>query len=100
MGKKLKKKKAKKIIHGTYNSKIFLVPESINSMAAIFTKIYKSGIAIIRISDCNNTIKLWNDLNDPDEVVEMMTKITNVQNELEKFKQEIKLKSPYNGQLK
>ena len=86
-------------MHVTYNRKIFLAPDSINSMAAIFTKIYKSGIAIIRISDCNRTIKLWNDLNEPEQVVEMMTKITNIQNELERFKQEVKLKLPFNGKL-
>lgn len=94
-----KKKKTKPKMHVTYNRKIFLAPDSINSMAAIFTKIYKSGIAIIRISDCNRTIKLWNDLNEPEQVVEMMTKITNIQNELERFKQEVKLKLPFNGKL-
>jgi len=85
-------KKIKKKSHVTYNKKSFLAPESIHSMAAIFTKIYPDGIAIIRISDCNQTIKLWNDLNDKDQVKEMVTKITNIQNALEEFKKEVEIK--------
>lgn len=88
----MSKVKKKPKVHVTYNQKTFLAPESIYSMSAIFTKIHSDGIAIIRISDCNQTIKLWNDLNEPEQVVEMLTKITNIQNELEKFKQEVKLK--------
>lgn len=96
---KKKKPKLKPKVHVTYNRKIFLAPDSIHSMAAIFTKIYKSGIAIIRISDCNKTIKLWNDLNDPEQVKEFLLKINNIQNELELIKQEVKLKLPFNGKL-
>ena len=94
-----KKKKSKPKVHVTYNQKIFLAPDSINSMAVIFTKIYKSGIAIIRISDYNKTIKLWNDLNEPEQVKEMMLKISNIQLELEKFKQEVKIKLPFQGKI-
>lgn len=95
----MSKKSKKKKVHVTYNRKIFLAPDSINSMAVIFTKIYKSGIAIIRISDCNKTIKLWNDLNEPEQVKEMMLKISNIQLELEKFKQEVKIKLPFQGKI-
>ena len=92
-----KKTKKKAKVHITYNRKIFLVPESINSMAAIFTKIYKTGIAIIRISDCNRTIKLWNDLNDPEQVKEFLQKINSIQKELELLKEEVQLKLPFNA---
>jgi hypothetical protein len=88
MAKKTKKPK----VHATYNKKSFLAPESIYSMAAVFTKIHSDGIAIIRISDCNRTIKLWNDLNEKVQVKEMLTKITNIQNALEEFKKEVEIK--------
>ena len=61
-------------------------------MAVIFTKIYKDGTAIIRISDCNRTIKLWNDMNEPEQVEEMLTKITTIQKALDEFKKEVNIK--------
>ncbi|MEC4049305.1 hypothetical protein OX284_007670 [Flavobacterium sp. SUN046] len=94
-----KKKKAKPKVHVTYNRKIFLAPDSLLSMAAIHTKIKQCGEVQIRISDCNQTIKLWNDLNDPEQVKEFILKITNIQTELESLKQEVKLKLPFNGKL-
>lgn len=60
--------KKKKKQHVTYNHKRFLAPKSLLSMAVIHTKIKPCGEAQIRISDCNNTIKLWNDLNDQNQV--------------------------------
>lgn len=42
----------------TYNDKIFIAPDSINSMSAIHCKIYEDGKAIIRLSDCHNSIRL------------------------------------------
>jgi hypothetical protein len=84
--------KKKKKVHVTYNKKTFLAPDSILSMAVIHTKIKPCGEAQIRISDCNNTIKLWNDLNDKDQVKEMLTKITNIQNALDEFKKEVEIK--------
>ncbi|WP_445454074.1 hypothetical protein [Flavobacterium sp. 25HG05S-40] len=89
-------KKTKKIKeHVTYNKKGFLAPESITSMSAYFTKIYKNGMAIIRISDCNNTIKIWNDMNDKKQVEEMLTKIDTLQDALDRFKKEIILKKGF-----
>lgn len=88
------KKLNKKREHVTYNKKVFLAPESINSMAAIFTKIYKDGTAIIRISDCNNTIKLWNDLNERKQVDEMLTKIDSLREMLWEFRREVQYKKP------
>ena len=67
------------------NKKEFLAKESINSTAAIHTKLRPDGIAQIRISDCNNSIKLWNNLNHTDEHAEMMEKIGNTQKTNPKF---------------
>lgn len=85
-------KKKKKKVHVTYNQKVFLAPDSINSMSAIFTKIYKNGIAIIRISDCNQTIKLWNDLNEQNQVEEMIIKIETLEKQLGLMKKEVQSK--------
>jgi hypothetical protein len=89
MSKKIKKKKK---VHVTYNKKVFLAPDSILSMSAIHTKILSDGTAILRISDCNNSVRIWNDLNDKDQVKEMVTKITSIQNTLEEFKKGVKIK--------
>ena len=88
-------KKPKTKVHVTYNHKRFLAPNSINSMAMVFTKIYKTGIAIIRISDCNKTIKLWNDLNDKKQVSEMLEKIDNLQQALVALRAEVVLKNEH-----
>jgi hypothetical protein len=74
-----KKNKSKPKVHVTYNKKGFLAPNSILSMAAIHTKIKADGECSVRISDCNHSIKLWNDLNDPKQVEEMLIKICNLQ---------------------
>lgn len=71
------------------NKKEFLAKESINSTAAIHTKLRPDGIAQIRISDCNNSIKLWNNLNHTDEHAEMMEKINTIITHLEQFKTEL-----------
>ncbi len=88
-----KGKKSKQ--HASYNQKSFLAPNSINSMAAMFTKIYKTGIAIIRVSDCNRTIKIWNDLNSKDEVHEMLGKIDTMISMLQSFREQVKIKDQY-----
>lgn len=59
----------------TYNKKKFLSSKSIHSMSAMHTKIYDDGIAIIRISDCHNSIKIWNNINKPGEIKELIRKI-------------------------
>ena len=59
----------------TYNKKKFLAPDSASSMAAYHTKIYDDGIAVLRISDCNHTIKIWNDFTIPEQVLEMHKKM-------------------------
>lgn len=87
-----KKLKKKKVHHCQYNKKAFLAPDSIRSMAAIHTKIKHCGEASIVISDCRNSIKLWNDLNHPEEVQEMLLKIINLRSVLDDFADELKLK--------
>lgn len=93
------KKKRKKAQHIPFNKKMFLAPNSIRSMAAIFTKIYRDGTAIIRISDCNRTIKIWNDLNEPDQVTEMLTKIDTMTAALGELREQVKVKLSANQQL-
>jgi hypothetical protein len=92
MSKKTKKKKVENRVHVSYNRKIFLAPDSLLSMAAMHTKIKPCGEAQIRISDCNNTIKLWNDMNDKKQIDEMLTKIDNMMSMLSEFKKEILIK--------
>lgn len=87
--------KKKKKVHVTYNKKMFLAPDSLLSMAVIHTKIKQCGEAQIRISDCNNTIKLWNDLNDKKQIAEMITKIESMETSLSEFKQQVKIKLAY-----
>jgi hypothetical protein len=59
----------------THNEKGFLLPDSIQSMAAYHMKIKPDGIAVFRIHDCNGGIRLWNDLTKPEEVHEMCEKL-------------------------
>lgn len=87
---KSKIKKKSKPLHVTYNQKEFLAPDSIRSMAAVHTKILKDGTAIVRISDCNNSIRIWNDFNVPMEKEEMLTKVENLIKNLQEFRVEIK----------
>ena len=84
-----KKKKDKPKVHVTFNKKEFLAPDSLLSMAVIHTKIKPCGEAQIRISDCNNTIKLWNDLNDKKQVIEFVEKIDNAMAVLHHLRLEI-----------
>lgn len=86
-----KKKKSKsKPLHVTYNQKEFLAPNSIRSMAVVHTKILKDGTAIVRISDCNNSIRIWNDFNVPEEKKEMLSKVDNLIENLQAFRVNIK----------
>jgi hypothetical protein len=88
-------KKTKKKLHVTYNKKRFLAPDSLLSMAVIHTKIKPCGEAQIRISDCNRTIKIWNDLNERKEIEEMILKTENLINHLIEFKKELIIKRGY-----
>lgn len=85
MAKKLKKSK----VHVTYNQKSFLAPNSILSMAAIHTKIKPDGTAIVRISDCNNCVRIWNDLNTKEGKIEMVEKVDMLINQLVHFREDV-----------
>jgi hypothetical protein len=94
MGKNKTKDKVKTKKHASYNLKEFLEPTSINSMSAIHTKIYPDGRAVARLSDCHNSIRWWNDMNKPEEVKEMVTKLDTVINVLQMFRSEVVIKDP------
>lgn len=70
-----------------YNKKRFLAPKSINSMSAIHIKKYDDGKAVIRISDCLNSIRFWNMINTPEGKEEMLTKISSLESSLNEFKE-------------
>lgn len=91
-------KKKKKALHVTYNKKVFIAPDSINSMSAIHTKLYKDGTAIARLSDCNGSIRWHNNMNDQAEVQEMLTKLTNSIDVLTEFRDHLIIKSKYHPQ--
>lgn len=57
-----------------YNKKEFLLPDSPNSMACFHAKI-EHNVMKLSIHDCNTSIRLKNDLNDPEEVTEALRKL-------------------------
>jgi hypothetical protein len=91
---KTKSKKKKNISHVTYNQKSFLAADSILSMAAIHTKIKPNGEAIVRISDCNQTVRIWNDLNTREGKIEIVEKVDMLINQLEHFRAELLQRCP------
>lgn len=58
-------------------------------MAAIHTKIKDDGTAIVRISDCNNSIRIWNDFNTKEGKLEMIEKVDMLLGVLVKFRTEV-----------
>lgn len=82
-------KKKNKVRHVTYNAKVFLAPMSINSLSAIHCKINSEGIAKATISDCNHSIRIWNDLNTKEGKLEMIEKIDSLLLFLGNFKKEL-----------
>ncbi|MEO7977744.1 hypothetical protein [Flavobacterium sp.] len=75
--------------HVIYSSKEFLSDESIMSMAAIHTKIKENGTALIRMSDCFNSISIWNDINLPEGRLEIIEKIDSLLSNITEFKVEL-----------
>jgi len=59
----------------SYNKKGFLAPDSIRSCANYHAKILPDLTATFRIHDCNTGVRIWNDLNNPEEVKEMIDKL-------------------------
>lgn len=61
------------------NEKIFLLPDSIKSMAAVHIKIHEDRSQYqIRISDCNDTVKLWGGVDDEQELIDGIEKLSNL----------------------
>lgn len=58
-----------------YNEKQFLLPESPNSMACYHAKIEADNMMKLTIHDCNKSIRLHNDLNNPEGVQEAIDKL-------------------------
>lgn len=83
------KKKNKPLNHVTYNQKSFLAPNSILSMAAIHSKIKEDGTAILRISDCNHSVRIWNDFNTKDGKIEMIKKLDTILDQVHQFRSEV-----------
>lgn len=69
-----------------YNKKQFLLPDGINSMAAVQTKIHEDGRAVLRISDCHQSIKIWNNINNENERDDMIEKLSRLQTAIEELK--------------
>lgn len=62
----------------TYNSKKFLLPNSHRSMACYHAKVMDDGIMKLTIHDCKRSIQLKNDLNQPEEMIEAIEKLSNL----------------------
>lgn len=62
--------------HKTYNKKNFLLPDSHRSMASYHTKVMEDGIMKMTIHDCKGSIQFHNDLNNPEEVLEAISKLS------------------------
>lgn len=59
-----------------HNSKKFLLPDSPRSMASYHAKVMEDGIMKLTIHDCKGSIQLWNNLNNPEEVIEAINKLS------------------------
>jgi len=62
----------------TYNKKQFLLPDSPRSMECYHAKIEEDNRMKLTIHDCNGSIRLHNDLNNPEELGEAITKLKNL----------------------
>lgn len=58
-----------------YNKKEFLLPDSHRSMACYHAKIEEDNTMKLTIHDCNKSIRLHNNLNDPEEIQEAIDKL-------------------------
>jgi hypothetical protein len=58
-----------------YNKKQFLLPDSIMSSASYHATITADGTYTFRLHDCINSIRLWGDLNDVQDVREAIDKL-------------------------
>lgn len=58
-----------------HNDKKFLLPDSPRSMAAYHAKVMEDSVMKLTIHDCRNSIQLWNDLKEPEQVKEALDKL-------------------------
>jgi hypothetical protein len=61
-----------------YNIKRFLLPDSQRSMSCYHAKILEDKLLKFTIHDCQKSIQLKNDLNNPEEIEEAIEKLTNL----------------------
>jgi len=73
-------------MNNTYNKKNFLLPKSINSMAAYHAKVYEDGTYRFRIHDCITGVCLRGDLNTNEGVQEAYNKAEALIEGLQGFK--------------
>jgi len=59
----------------TYNKKAFLSPNSLFSMSSYHATIEPDGIFHFRVHDCKNGVHIWNDLSEPEQVIEAIEKL-------------------------
>ncbi len=59
-----------------YNKKAFLLPDSINSMAAYHAKLFADGRYMFRIHDCNTGIRLIGELKEEQDFIDAFEKLT------------------------
>ncbi|BAV39193.1 hypothetical protein BPT24_070 [Tenacibaculum phage pT24] len=75
------------------NAKEFIAPESVNSTAAIHSKMYKQQKdrpkCQLRITDCNVAMRLWNFCDTEDERKEFVGKVDTIIEHLLKFRGEL-----------
>jgi len=63
-----------------HNQKRFLHPDSPRSMACFHAKVMEDGIMKLTIHDCKGSIQLHNNLNDPEEFLEAISKLSTLIN--------------------
>lgn len=63
-----------------YNQKSFLLPDSHRSMASYHAKVMEDGIMKLTIHDCRGSIQLHNDLSNPAEIDEALSKLETLAN--------------------
>lgn len=63
-----------------YNERKFLTPDSCSrSMACYHAKVEEDNKMKLTIHDCRGSIQLWNDLNNPEEIIEAMNKLESLE---------------------
>ena len=62
-----------------YNKKGFLSPGSIRSMSCYHAKVKDNGECQFRLHDCNTGIRLLGDLTKPEDVLEIIEKLGNLE---------------------